>query len=51
LADSLQEPLHDDSVMTHSVVPGSVIVTLPVGVVSEYCGETVTDTTSACSCP
>ena len=43
LEDSLHDPLPDDSVMTHSAVTDSLIVTLPAGAVPECCGETVTD--------
>ena len=51
VADSVHEPLPDDSVVTHSVVLDSFTVTVPVGVEPEYCGETVTDTFSTCSSP
>jgi len=44
-------PLPDGSVIVHNVVPDSLMVTLPLGVEPEYCGETVTDRRSTCSCP
>ena len=47
----MHDPLAPDSVITHSVVVDSLIVTVPVGVEPEYCGETVTTRCSVCSCP
>ena len=49
--DSVHEPLAEDSLIVHNVFVESVTVTVPVGVKPEYCGETVTDKCSTCSCP
>ena len=51
LAERLHEPLPAFSLITDSIVVEALIVTFPVGVVRESCGETVTDRCSTCSCP
>ena len=50
-ADNVHEPLAPDSVITHSVVVDCFTVTVPVAVVPEYCGETVTEKCSTPSSP
>ena len=50
-ADNVHDPLPDFSVITHSVVVDCFTVTVPVAVVPEYCGETVTEKCSTPSSP
>lgn len=51
LAERVQDPLPDDSVILHKVVMDVFTVTVPVGIVPPYWGETTTESRSVCSCP
>jgi hypothetical protein len=51
LGDSEHVPLADFSLITHSVVAEVLIVTVPLGVVPECWGKTVTERSSVCSSP
>ena len=50
-ADSLQDPLPDDSVILQSVVMDIFTVTVPVGIVPANWGEIATERRSVCSWP